>query len=123
VPQPQAQPLAPTTARNLTDEELRERYGIHMATRLPSQPPAAAGGASTDAAGHPEAQHSQWADEEEEDDDWTPQTIAWADGTKVMIAPHKGDGKDATTIVKVRSDGAGEEVVVGSTSEKEKEWE
>jgi hypothetical protein len=55
--------------KKFTDEELRG-YGIHMATRLP--PDAASGQAN-------------WADIDDDDEDWAPETITFADGTKVNL--------------------------------------
>ena len=56
----------------MTDEELRKNLGIHMAARLHTE----------DA----KCSANKWADEDE-DDEWVPDTISWADGTKTSI-PH-----------------------------------
>ena len=56
--------------KRVTDEELAEKYGIHLATRL-----------------HSDANDKQanWADIDDEDDDWAPETMEWSDGTKVAL--------------------------------------
>lgn len=54
----------------MTDEELRKKYGIHMAARLHTE----------DGKGN----RNNWADEED-DEEWMPDTISWADGTKTAI--------------------------------------
>ncbi|KAJ2898230.1 hypothetical protein MKZ38_004056 [Zalerion maritima] len=60
----------------MTDEELRKNLGIHMATRL-----------HTDEG---KGNVNNWADEDD-DDEWVPDTISWADGTKTTI-PHPDEG-------------------------------
>ncbi|KAI5804968.1 hypothetical protein EDC01DRAFT_626872 [Geopyxis carbonaria] len=57
--------------KDITDEELEKKYGIHLASRLGS-----------DDATNKEA---KWADIDEDDDDWAPETIQWNDGTKAVI--------------------------------------
>lgn len=57
--------------RNYTDEELKQQYGIHMATRL---------GADE------EGDRSKWADIDDDEDDWAPETVTWLDGTKSTVA-------------------------------------
>lgn len=122
--------LPASAARNLTDEELQERYGIHMTSRLPSQHPPSSSPSHTDSGADgskPAEHHSQWADEEDDEDDWTPETITWTDGTKHKITP-LGEAK---TIVKLTptqgedGDMKEEKVVLGAstsvTTEKEKE--
>jgi len=62
-----APPVVP--AKEMTDEELKKTYGIHVASRL-----------QTEDAG----KESTWADEDD-DEDWVPETIEWNDGTKVAL--------------------------------------
>ncbi|KAB5540538.1 hypothetical protein GE09DRAFT_1176118 [Coniochaeta sp. 2T2.1] len=64
-------PVPPPEPKKFTDEELK-KYGIHMATRLQTD----------DNKGQ-----ANWADIDDDDDDWAPESITWADGTKVTI-PH-----------------------------------
>ena len=54
----------------MTDEELKQRYGIHLATRLQSDDP---------------GKQANWADIDDDDDDWAPETIEWTDGTKITL--------------------------------------
>jgi hypothetical protein len=56
--------------RNYTDEELKQQYGIHMATRL----------------GADEEGKDKWADIDDDEDDWAPETVTWLDGTKSTVA-------------------------------------
>ncbi|KAF2671862.1 hypothetical protein BT63DRAFT_411203 [Microthyrium microscopicum] len=63
-------PVAPP--RQFTDEELKQQYGIHMATRLTAN--------ETD-------KESKWADIDDDEDDWAPETVTWLDGTKSTVAP------------------------------------
>lgn len=56
----------------MTDEELRQQYGIQLAER-PLE------GADSNIA--------KWADLEDEDEDWAPETLEWNDGTKINLAP------------------------------------
>ncbi|KAL8826661.1 MAG: hypothetical protein Q9191_003660 [Dirinaria sp. TL-2023a] len=64
-----AAPQAPP--KQLTDEELKQRYGIHLATRL-----------QADADG----KEAKWADIDDDEDDWAPDTIEWTDGTKISLS-------------------------------------
>lgn len=64
-------PVQPTPAKHLTDEELKQQYGIHMTSRI-----------QEDGAGGSEA---KWADIDDDEDDWAPETIEWTDGTKVTL--------------------------------------
>jgi hypothetical protein len=54
----------------MTDEELKQQYGIHLATRLQSDDP---------------NKQANWADIDDDDDDWAPETIEWTDGTKITL--------------------------------------
>ncbi|WPH04608.1 Hypothetical protein R9X50_00750000 [Acrodontium crateriforme] len=62
-------PLPP--AKHFTDEELKQQYGIHLATRL-----------QTDEDG----KESKWADIDDDEDDWAPEAVVWMDGTKSTVA-------------------------------------
>ena len=65
-------PAAPQpTPKHFTDEELKQQYGIHLATRL-----------QADADG----KESKWADIDDDEDDWAPETIEWNDGTKIDLS-------------------------------------
>ncbi|TVY78506.1 hypothetical protein LSUE1_G006165 [Lachnellula suecica] len=63
-------PAPPPEPKRFTDEELKQRYGIHLATRL-----------QTDDGG----KEKNWADIDDDDDDWAPETIEWTDGTKITL--------------------------------------
>ncbi|KAK0665262.1 hypothetical protein QBC41DRAFT_233204 [Cercophora samala] len=67
-------PAPPPEPKKYTDEELK-KYGIHMASRLGPE----------DIKGE-----NNWADIEDDDEDWAPEAIVWADGTKTTI-PHHDD--------------------------------
>lgn len=56
----------------MTDEELKQTYGIHLATRLEADEPGGSG-------------QPNWADIDDDDDDWVPETIQWQDGTKIKL--------------------------------------
>ncbi|GAB7338586.1 hypothetical protein MBLNU457_5326t1 [Dothideomycetes sp. NU457] len=64
-------PAPPAPAKQFTDEELKQQYGIHLATRLQSDE---TGG-----------KQSKWADMEDDEDDWAPETVEWMDGTKSRV--------------------------------------
>lgn len=66
---PPAAPQAPQ--KHFTDEELKQQYGIHLATRL-----------QADADG----KEAKWADIDDDEDDWAPDTIEWNDGTKITLS-------------------------------------
>jgi hypothetical protein len=55
----------------LTDEELRQQYGIQLASR-----PQEDG----------DGKEAKWADIDDDEDDWAPDTIEWNDGTKINLA-------------------------------------
>jgi len=65
------QPVPPAPPKQFTDEELKQQYGIHLATRL-----------QADEAG----KEAKWADIDDDEDDWTPETVQWMDGTKSTVA-------------------------------------
>ncbi|KAK4494585.1 hypothetical protein PRZ48_013941 [Zasmidium cellare] len=74
-------PVQPPPPKQFTDEELKQQYGIHLATRL-----------QTDEGG----KESKWADIDDDEDDWAPETVVWMDGTKSNIAPQDAvPAKDA----------------------------
>lgn len=61
------------STKNLTDEELKQQYGIHLTSRL-----------QTDG----EGKEAKWADiDDDDEDDWAPETIEWGDGTKTTVNP------------------------------------
>lgn len=65
------QPIPPAPPKQFTDEELKQQYGIHLATRL-----------QADEAG----KEAKWADIDDDEDDWAPETVQWMDGTKSTVA-------------------------------------
>ncbi|KFY65173.1 hypothetical protein V496_02749 [Pseudogymnoascus sp. VKM F-4515 (FW-2607)] len=68
---------APTPEpKRVTDEELAQKYGIHLATRLQSDDP---------------GRQANWADIDDDDDDWAPQSIEWSDGTKISMPQQAED--------------------------------
>lgn len=60
----------PPPSKHLTDEELKQQYGIHMTSRIQEDAGATEG---------------KWADIEDDEDDWAPETIEWTDGTKTNL--------------------------------------
>lgn len=64
--------VAPPPPKQFTDEELKQQYGIHLATRL-----------QTDENG----KDKTWADIDDDEDDWTPESVVWMDGTKSTLTP------------------------------------
>lgn len=65
-------PAPPQPPKQFTDEELKQQYGIHLATRL-----------QTDEGG----KESKWADIDEDEEEWVPEAVVWMDGTKSTLAP------------------------------------
>ncbi|KAB2579437.1 hypothetical protein DBV05_g2003 [Lasiodiplodia theobromae] len=66
-------PTPPPPPKQFTDEELKQQFGIHMATRLQADE---------------DQKESKWADiDEDEDDNWAPETVEWMDGTKSTVKP------------------------------------
>ncbi|KAL7652966.1 hypothetical protein ACMYSQ_007708 [Aspergillus niger] len=63
-------PVQQTPPKHLTDEELKQQYGIHMTSRIQED-----GGGS----------EAKWADIDDDEDDWAPETIEWTDGTKTNL--------------------------------------
>ncbi|KAL2866424.1 uncharacterized protein BJX67DRAFT_355718 [Aspergillus lucknowensis] len=63
-------PVQQTPPKHLTDEELKQQYGIHMTSRIQED------GGGTE---------SKWADIDDDEDDWAPETIEWNDGTKTDL--------------------------------------
>ncbi|OCK77720.1 hypothetical protein K432DRAFT_113155 [Lepidopterella palustris CBS 459.81] len=64
------QPVPPPPPKQFTDEELKQQYGIHLATRL-----------QADDSG----KEAKWADIDDDEDDWAPETVEWMDGTKSTV--------------------------------------
>lgn len=64
--------VAPPPPKQFTDEELKQQYGIHLATRL-----------QTDENG----KDKTWADIDDDEDDWAPESVVWMDGTKSTLTP------------------------------------
>ena len=62
--------MPPPPPKQFTDEELKQQYGIHLATRLQSDEP---------------DKGSKWADMEDDEDDWAPDTVEWRDGTRTTV--------------------------------------
>ena len=58
------------STKHLTDEELKQQYGIHMTSRIQ---------------GDGEGKEAKWADIDDDEDDWAPETIEWGDGTKISV--------------------------------------
>ncbi|KAF9887033.1 hypothetical protein FE257_010649 [Aspergillus nanangensis] len=63
-------PVQQTPPKHLTDEELKQQYGIHMTSRIQED------GGGTE---------SKWADIDDDEEDWAPETIEWTDGTKTNL--------------------------------------
>ncbi|POS86290.1 hypothetical protein EPUL_001917 [Erysiphe pulchra] len=63
-------PAPPPEPKRYSDEELKQRYGIHLARRLQSDD---------------SGKQANWADIDDDDDDWVPNTMEWADGTKSTL--------------------------------------
>ncbi|OJD19389.1 hypothetical protein AJ78_00659 [Emergomyces pasteurianus Ep9510] len=63
-------PVQPPSTKHLTDEELKQQYGIHMTSRI-----------QEDGNG----KEAKWADIDDDEDDWAPETIEWNDGTKITL--------------------------------------
>ncbi|KAL9022810.1 MAG: hypothetical protein Q9185_000073 [Variospora sp. 1 TL-2023] len=61
----------PSAPKHFTDEELKQQYGIHLATRLQADG---------------DGKEAKWADIDDDEDDWAPDTIEWNDGTKITLA-------------------------------------
>ncbi|KAL9104061.1 MAG: hypothetical protein Q9163_000958 [Psora crenata] len=57
--------------KHLTDEELKQQYGIHLATRIQADG---------------DGKEAKWADIDDDEDDWAPETIEWNDGTKITLS-------------------------------------
>lgn len=91
----------PPPPRQFTDEELKQQYGIHMATRL-----------QADEAG----KESKWADIDDDEDDWAPETVEWMDGTKSSVVtadsqstPPPSDGDKSAILKKTPSAGSSDQ--------------
>lgn len=62
--------IQPPAPKHVTDEELKQQYGIHLATRLQADET---------------SKEAKWADIDDDDDDWAPEIIEWNDGTKITL--------------------------------------
>ncbi|KIW99990.1 uncharacterized protein Z518_10918 [Rhinocladiella mackenziei CBS 650.93] len=73
------------STKHLTDEELKQQYGIHLTSRIQADG---------------EGKEAKWADIDDDEDDWAPETIEWNDGTKSILPPadaaHQSTQKSAT---------------------------
>jgi hypothetical protein len=58
------------STKHLTDEELKQQYGIHLTSRIQADG---------------EGKEAKWADIDDDEDDWAPETIEWNDGTKSTL--------------------------------------
>lgn len=65
------QPVPIPPPKTYTDDELKQQYGIHLATRL-----------QADEGG----KEAKWADIDDDEEDWTPEAVQWMDGTKSSVA-------------------------------------
>ncbi|KAF2121525.1 hypothetical protein BDV96DRAFT_215823 [Lophiotrema nucula] len=65
------QPVPLPPPKQFTDEELKQQYGIHLATRLQADD---------------SNKEAKWADIDDDEDDWAPDTVQWMDGTKSTVA-------------------------------------
>ncbi|KAF2152550.1 hypothetical protein K461DRAFT_321538 [Myriangium duriaei CBS 260.36] len=77
-------PAPPPPTKHFTDEELKQQYGIHLASRIQADD---------------SNKQSKWADIDDDEDDWAPETVEWMDGTKSTINPEplpNINAKDAT---------------------------
>ncbi|KAI9745594.1 MAG: hypothetical protein M1818_001128 [Claussenomyces sp. TS43310] len=63
-------PAPPPEQKRISDEELKQQYGIHLATRLQSDD---------------QGKQANWADIDDDDEDWAPESIEWTDGTKISL--------------------------------------
>ncbi|KAL4980846.1 hypothetical protein BDW66DRAFT_278 [Aspergillus desertorum] len=77
-------PVQQTPPKHLTDEELKQQYGIHMTSRLQED------GGGTE---------SKWADIDDDEDDWAPETIEWNDGTKTDLKTELAHPEPAPTAI------------------------
>ncbi|KAL3467413.1 hypothetical protein BJX64DRAFT_248612 [Aspergillus heterothallicus] len=76
-------PVQQTPPKHLTDEELKQQYGIHMTSRIQED------GGGTE---------SKWADIDDDEDDWAPETIEWNDGTKTDLSKNEPHPEPLPTI-------------------------
>ncbi|KAL5334520.1 hypothetical protein BJX70DRAFT_402493 [Aspergillus crustosus] len=76
-------PAQQVPPKHLTDEELKQQYGIHMTSRIQED------GAGTEA---------KWADIDDDEDDWAPETIEWNDGTKTDLKAEQLHPEPPSTI-------------------------
>ena len=83
------------TPKRLTDEELKQQYGIHLASRQEEDG---------------DGKEAKWADIDDDEDDWAPETIEWNDGTKINLAQN-----DSAAVF------AEEQAAIEATKEKEEQ--
>ncbi|KAL2846756.1 hypothetical protein BJX68DRAFT_240422 [Aspergillus pseudodeflectus] len=76
-------PVQQTPPKHLTDEELKQQYGIHMTSRIQED------GGGTE---------SKWADIDDDEDDWAPETIEWNDGTKTDLSKNEPHHEPLPTV-------------------------
>ncbi|EED21972.1 conserved hypothetical protein [Talaromyces stipitatus ATCC 10500] len=81
-------PAQPPPTKHLTDEELKQQYGIHMTSRIQED------GNGTE---------SKWADIDDDEDDWAPETIEWNDGTKIKLT-HTENSQSSPQEIRDRTD-------------------
>ncbi|KAL4786780.1 hypothetical protein BJX76DRAFT_320254 [Aspergillus varians] len=75
-------PAQQAPPKHLTDEELKQQYGIHMTSRIQED------GGGTEA---------KWADIDDDEDDWAPDTIEWNDGTKTDLKAEQAQPEPVPT--------------------------
>lgn len=98
------QPIPPPPPKQFTDEELKQQYGIHLATRL-----------QADESG----KEAKWADIDDDEDDWAPETVEWMDGTKSTVAATENQqlpDEPKPTVEKETSSETGKPVLASSSS-------
>ncbi|ETI21131.1 hypothetical protein G647_07475 [Cladophialophora carrionii CBS 160.54] len=69
------------STKHLTDEELKQQYGIHLTSRIQADG---------------DGKEAKWADIDDDEDDWAPETIEWNDGTKSTLTPAEAAPQIAT---------------------------
>ncbi|KAL2398044.1 hypothetical protein ABEF94_000189, partial [Exophiala dermatitidis] len=68
------------STKHLTDEELKQQYGIHLTSRIQADG---------------DGKEAKWADIDDDEDDWAPETIEWNDGTKSTLTPAEAPSQTA----------------------------
>ncbi|EGD98032.1 hypothetical protein TESG_05424 [Trichophyton tonsurans CBS 112818] len=85
-------PVQPPPTKHLTDEELKQQYGIHMTSRIQTDD---------------NEKEAKWADIDDDEDDWAPETIEWNDGTKITLTHTEGSApgsQETSTLANNSSD-------------------